>query len=125
MAILQWAFPLPQTVSSGGPLAVSLFPGDPTEQFNPLITGFSSVIEEVDATGGTPPYTYNAVRISGSTEIYAGDVTTEFVTFFASGDGTGPINTKEALWEFTVTDAALDSVSAQAVIRFNFGVEPP
>lgn len=122
---MQWYFPLPQAVSASGPLAVSLFPGDPTENFNPLINGFSSVVEEVDATGGTPPYTYNAVRISGSTEITAGDIGTEFVSFYAAGDGTGPVNTKEALWEFTVTDAALDSVSAQAVIRFVFGLEPP
>jgi hypothetical protein len=104
---------------------MTLFPGNPTEQFNPLITGFSTVFEEVGVTGGTAPYTYLATYLSGSTEILAGDTTTNFVSFYASGDGTGPINTKEALWRFTVTDAALDSVSEDCVIRFNFGVEPP
>lgn len=125
MAILQWVFPLRQSAASGGPLTLVLFPGNPTEQYNPLITGFSSVFEEVEVTGGTPPYTYSAVRVSGSTEITAGGVTTPKVTFFAAGNGTGPVNTKEALWQFTVTDSVMASVSAQAVIRFIFGLSPP
>lgn len=124
--LLRRTFPLPAAVSGGGdgPLALVLFPGDPTVKYNPNRIGQSVQSEFAEPSGGTPPYTYAWTKQSGSSDISNGSTGSSELSFSCSGDGS-IISAFEAIWRCTVTDAALDTVQEDFTIRFVFGTEEP
>lgn len=124
--LLRRNFPLPPVVSGGGggPLALVLFPGDPTEKYNPNQIGQSVQVEFAEVSGGTPPYTYAWTKLSGSSDISNGATDASEITFTCAGDGS-TISAFEAEWRCEVEDAALDTVQADFTIRFIFGTIPP
>lgn len=109
---------------AGAPLSIEVGPTNPLDDYNPIPYGNSENTAFVTAAGGTPPYVYDATYVSGSTDIVGSDTTTASPDFNATGDGE-PVNMKEAVWNFKVTDAALTEVNTQLTIRFFFGLEPP
>lgn len=109
---------------SGAPLTLVIFPDEPAVDYFPFPYSSGEIEVFVEPSGGTLPYVYSATYVSGSTDITAGDVATNEVSFFATGDGFG-INMKEAIWNFKVTDAALAEVNENRTIRFIFGTDPP
>lgn len=117
-------YPLPQASGGGGPLTLNVIPSSPVQKYNPLPSGTSQQSVFASASGGVPPYTYLWTFVSGSSTVYNSTPTTEPTLFNAIGNG-GPVNTKNAIWNIEVTDAAMSTVDEDVTIEFLFGLEPP
>lgn len=103
-------------------LAMTIVPSPQAYGYNPADgPGTMTIGAEAFPTGGTAPYTYAWVRLSGSTSITIDDATSKTPIWEYNSSSIASV--RSAVWQCTVTDAALDTAAASITVKLQVGGE--